>query len=140
MLTASGDGIWKPIRIGVFYEDLKDPSRYCTEVGQVRPNFEGKYVTCKDEDILTQEKIDILINKMIPQAVQLHADRLMVHPLKGIPPHPPMTGSSCGSFTVPQSHYTDGVQTVDYVLYVAAGPMGNDDIDSGTAAWAVACL
>ncbi|RNF16164.1 surface protease GP63 [Trypanosoma conorhini] len=123
---------WAPIRIVVSMEDLKDPSKYCGSKTEQRPNFEGLYQQCFSETILTADKNKTLVNEVIPVAVQLHAERLLVQRTKGELSVPQFVqGGNCQYFTVPQSHHTVGVSDADVVLYVAAG--------SGSTSWAVPC-
>lgn len=130
---------WSPIRIAVFTPDLEDESRYCTALGQYRPDNYGNSVECtSNADILTDKKKDVLINFLLPQAVKAHASRLMVHPVASDSTIVvnSMSGRYCGSFTVPEAHKTDGVADADYVVYVSAGPTSTP---TGFIAWALAC-
>ncbi|ESS55029.1 surface protease GP63 [Trypanosoma cruzi Dm28c] len=132
-LTAS-DPEWAPIRFQVFTEDLKDPSRYCTAEGQIRPDFTGGTVECKREDILTKEKKSIILNSLIPRALKMHTDRLLVKPLTGYLIVPGYSSGACAQFTIPSSHHTEGVTGADMYLYVSAAP-----ITDSALAWAAAC-
>ncbi|KPA78759.1 putative mitochondrial leishmanolysin-like protein [Leptomonas pyrrhocoris] len=136
---AAAPAAWAPIRIAVFTPDLEDDSRYCTAVGQLRPDYYGNTVECTSTaDILTQAKKDVLIHSLLPQAVQAHASRLMVHPVaKGTAiVVNAMGGRYCGSFTVPAAHKTAGVADADFVVYVAAGPTSTAQ---SVIAWALTC-
>ncbi|CCW72240.1 unnamed protein product [Phytomonas sp. Hart1] len=113
---------WEPIRISVFTEDLDDSSRYCTQPGEMKPNFKGSMIKCNPDNILTDEKKQLIRKQIIPNAVQMHRDRLLVQPLRHNIRVGHLTGSLCPYFTVPQSHHTTGVPDTDFVLYVAAGP------------------
>ncbi|EAO00007.1 putative surface protease GP63 [Trypanosoma cruzi] len=133
-MTASAPD-WAPIRFQFFTEDLNDPSRYCTAEGQIRPDFTGKTVECKSEDILTEEKKSIILNSLLPRALKMHTDRLLVEPLTVNVTVPKFHLGLCAQFTIPSSHHTEGVFGADMYLYVSAGP-----IKDSTLAWALACL
>ncbi|AAZ12930.1 major surface protease gp63, putative [Trypanosoma brucei brucei TREU927] len=133
--TGSVDPEWQHIRIVVFAEDMKDRSRYCTSAGQERPTFFGETATCSQEDILTAAKRDIAVTKLLPSAVQMHMDRLLVDPITEPLVFPPFDGSVCSEFKVPSSHFSEGVPDADMVMYAAAGPT-----PEGVAAWATGCI
>ncbi|KAK7199251.1 major surface protease gp63 [Novymonas esmeraldas] len=127
---------WQPIRIAVFTGDVADSSRYCTAAGQIRPNFRGENVVCGAEDILTSSKKQILMDLLIPLAVQLHTERLSVQRESGNIVVAPSIRRDvlCGQFNIPASHMTTGVANADFLLYVAAGPTSGNNI-----AWASTC-
>ncbi|RNC43517.1 GP63 group I member a protein [Trypanosoma cruzi] len=133
-LTAS-DPDWAPIRFQFFTEDLNDPSRYCTAEGQIRPDFTGGTVECKEEDILTEEKKSIILNSLVPRALKMHTDRLLVETLTGRVIVPRYSSGVCAQFTIPSSHHTVGVTGADMYLYVSAVP-----IKASALAWATTCL
>ncbi|EAN87821.1 putative surface protease GP63 [Trypanosoma cruzi] len=132
-MTAS-DPEWAPIRFQVFTEDLNDPSKYCTAEGQIRPDFTGGTVECKEKDILTEEKKSIILKSLIPRALKMHTDRLLVEPLTGRVIVPTFYFGICAQFTIPSSHHTEGVSGADMYLYVSAAP-----ITVSTLAWANFC-
>ncbi|CCW72155.1 unnamed protein product [Phytomonas sp. Hart1] len=125
---------WEPIRISVFTKDLDDSSRYCTQPGEMKPNFTGSIIECNTKNVLTDKKKRILREVIIPNAVRMHKDRLLVQPLRDNIRVEHFTGDICSQFTVPQSHHTTGVPDTDFVLYVAAGPTV-----LGLVAWAFMC-
>ncbi|RNF15776.1 GP63 group I member a protein [Trypanosoma conorhini] len=131
--TASVKG-WAPIRIMVFTEDLSNPSKYCIAAGESRPDFTGGTLVCENYDIFTPEKRSILVNKVIPQAIKMHMDRLLVEPLENGIVIPIYTFGICSEFTVPSSHHTTGVFGADMYLYAATGPSGGSVL-----AWALTC-
>ncbi|RNE96478.1 surface protease GP63 [Trypanosoma rangeli] len=85
--TKEDEGDWKPIRIRVFMEDLKNDSRrrggkrYCENAGEDYTNYLGHKVTCKSEHVLTKQKKELYEKTIIPEAVKLHAERLLVKPM-----------------------------------------------------------
>lgn len=137
--SSGSDATWKPIRIAVFTPDLDDDSRYCTAVGQMRPDFYGNTIQCAaTADILTDAKKSVLMNFVLPEAVKAHTSRLMVRPLASDTTIAvtSMSGKYCGSFTVPAAHRTTGVADADFVVYVAAGPTSTP---TSFIAWALTC-
>ncbi|KAK7199304.1 major surface protease gp63 [Novymonas esmeraldas] len=134
VITAPPD--WTPIRVAVFAYDIADSSRYCTEVGQLRPDFDGNTVICEADDVLTDSKKQMLLEFLIPSAVRLHEERLSVQRERGnivvdrlIDQDP-----ECRDFSIPDSHKREGVANADFLLYVAAGPTVGT-----TTAWAWTC-
>ncbi|KAK7199217.1 major surface protease gp63 [Novymonas esmeraldas] len=127
---------WTPIRVAVFAHDIDDSSRYCTEAGQRRPDFDGNTVICGPDDVLTDTKKQTLLEFLIPSAVRLHEERLSVQRERGniVVDRLTFEDSSCRYFSVPASHRREGVADADFVLYVAAGPAVGI-----TTAWASTC-
>ncbi|CAG9570023.1 GP63_-_leishmanolysin [Leishmania major strain Friedlin] len=125
---------WGALRIAVSTEDLTDPAYHCARVGQHVKDHAGAIVTCTAEDILTNEKRDILVKHLIPQAVQLHTERLKVQQVQGKWKVTDMVGDICGDFKVPQAHITEGFSNTDFVMYVASVPS-----EEGVLAWATTC-
>ncbi|KAK7199506.1 major surface protease gp63 [Novymonas esmeraldas] len=134
VITAPPD--WTPIRIAVFTNDIADSSRYCTEAGQLRPDFSGDIVICRPDDVLTDSKKQMLLELLIPPAVWLHEERLSVQRERGniFVDRLIYEDPECREFSIPASHMKEGVANADFLLYVAAGPTVGT-----TAAWAVTC-
>ncbi|KEG05606.1 surface protease GP63, partial [Trypanosoma grayi] len=132
--SSSVTSTYMPIRIKVFLLDsVKRPG--CKNVGDTYLNVLGKGVSCTKEDIMSQEKWDILNHTIIPEAVKLHADRLNVKPLdKSIVMPNYSDNTICGRLEIPEEHKTKGVKDADMVLYATAAP-----IVDGTFAWATMC-
>nr|AAB61265.1 MSP-A3 surface protease homolog [Trypanosoma brucei rhodesiense] len=131
IVTSSTAG-WQPIRFKVFDFDIKDPEKYCGREGEYRPNFKGNKLLCTADSVLTPQKKKSLLDAVIPDALKMHSDRLMVQPVQGpITVHRNQT--FCNNFNIPEEHRTTGVSGADMVLYGAAGPMGSP------AAWAGPC-
>ncbi|ESL05568.1 surface protease GP63 [Trypanosoma rangeli SC58] len=130
---------WKPIRIKVFTEDLKNGTpgseRYCEKQWERRPDYLGHNMTCKADDILSEQKKQLYEKTIIPEAVKLHAERLLVRPMAEGVVMREGPGEPCTYFTIPAGHKTDGVPDADMVIYAAAGPF-RDNIP----AWAATCL
>nr|CAJ17011.1 Gp63-3 surface protease homolog, putative [Trypanosoma brucei brucei TREU927] len=130
IVTSSTAG-WEPIRFQVFKLDINDPKKFCERIGETRSDFRGNEHLCKSDSVLTKEK-KTLLDAVIPDALKMHTDRLMVQPLQSpIKVHQEQT--FCKNFNIPKDHYTTGVSGADMVLYGAAGPMGSP------AAWAGPC-
>ncbi|KAK7199485.1 major surface protease gp63 [Novymonas esmeraldas] len=134
VITAPPD--WKPIRVAVFTYDIEDSSRYCTEAGQRRPDFDGQTVICGPDDVLTDTKKQTLLEFLIPSAVRLHEERLSVQRERDniVVDQDIYEDPECRDFSIPALHMEEGVADADFVLYVAAGPTVDD-----TIAWAVTC-
>ncbi|EAN79739.1 Gp63-1 surface protease homolog, putative [Trypanosoma brucei brucei TREU927] len=130
-IATSSTAGWHPIRVQVFDFDIKNRNKYCEKEGQVRSNFRDAYYECTTASVLTKEK-KALLAVVIPDALKMHTDRLMVQPV-----HDPIKvyekQTFCNNFSIPRDHYTTGVSGADMVLYGAAGPMGSP------AAWAGPC-
>ncbi|RNE96538.1 leishmanolysin [Trypanosoma rangeli] len=134
VLTASVAD-WAPLRFKVFSEDMNNASRYCTAAGELSLDLEGGIHACQQQDVLTAKKKSIILNQMLPRAIQLHMDRLHVQPEKRPVIVPNFSSETlCSNFEIPSSHHTRGVPGADMVLYAAAAP-----IQGTTIAWAVGC-
>ncbi|KAK7199104.1 major surface protease gp63 [Novymonas esmeraldas] len=127
---------WTPIRVAVFTYDIDDSSRYCTEAGQLRPDFDGDTVICGPDDVLTDTKKQTLLEFLIPSAVRMHEERLSVQRERGniVVDRSTYEDPDCRHFSIPAVHMREGVSDADFVLYVAAGPTPNN-----TVAWAMTC-
>jgi hypothetical protein len=126
--------IANPLRVKVSHLDLWNSSSYCTQIGDVRPDFRGNRVSCSaSSEILTTEKRTLLMDEMVPVAMWMHTSRIGVRT--------PVVGTlqvkgegSCRLFGIPDSWKTDGVADADLVVFVSAAKTA-----SGTVAWATAC-
>ncbi|CAJ1986727.1 GP63 - leishmanolysin [Leishmania donovani] len=125
---------WGALRIAVSTEDLTDPAYHCARVGQRISTRDGRFAICTAEDILTDEKRDILVKYLIPQALQLHTERLKVRQVQDKWKVTGMGNEICGHFKVPPAHITDGLSNTDFVMYVASVPSEGDVL-----AWATTC-
>ncbi|RNF07501.1 surface protease GP63 [Trypanosoma rangeli] len=119
-----GKSDWAPIRIAVSTEDLKDADKFCTKENEAKPGFRGKNSSRTKDDVLTSEMIKTIVDEIIPVAVKLHAERLLVQRVKTpfvVLPFAKKQGN-CQYFKVPEAHQkTAGMTGADMVLYVAAG-------------------
>ncbi|RNF09981.1 surface protease GP63, partial [Trypanosoma rangeli] len=125
---------WAPIRIAVSTEDLKDTNKYCTKEGEAKLDFRGNNSSCTEDEVLTSEMIKTLVDEILPVAVGLHAERLLVQRVKTpfvVLPFTEKEGN-CQYFKVPESHQKTGVTDADMVLYVASR--------SNYGTWAVPCM
>ncbi|EKF29576.1 surface protease GP63, putative, partial [Trypanosoma cruzi marinkellei] len=128
--TVIGENGWAPIRINVSTRDLDDKRKYCSSDRSQVKNLLNNYPECQG-DAFSSNMRKILIERVVPAAVKLHADRLLVQPLEGPLVVPQFAeGSVCSRFTVPAEHRSTGVANSDMVLYVAAAPGG---------VWALPC-
>ncbi|RNE95913.1 surface protease GP63, partial [Trypanosoma rangeli] len=122
---------WAPIRIVASMKDLEDKNKHCGLPTGYKSNLRGGTVSCSREDVLTRNGKKEILTSAINVAIKLHADRLLVQPLKAplkVPNFPEK--SICRQFTVPDVHRSEGVKDADMVLYVAAAPGG---------VWALPC-
>ncbi|EKF31021.1 surface protease GP63, putative [Trypanosoma cruzi marinkellei] len=120
--TEDDAGDWAPIRIVVSDKDLRDPSKYCTTMGELRPTFMGYNKECQMHDILTSRTRAELLQNVFPSAIKLHSDRLSVRRMSSpliVPTS--IKESHCKHFTIPEEHHTTGVKDADAVIYLAAG-------------------
>ncbi|RNF00991.1 surface protease GP63, partial [Trypanosoma conorhini] len=139
--AAGGKSIegWAPIRIEVSTKDLEQKSqrgkkRYCEAAGDECINYLGHEVTCTNRDVLSDAKKQLYTTKIIPGAVKLHVERLLVQPVAEKIVVPRNLEEHCRHFTIPTEHKSGGVADADMVLYAAAGPLGHN-----TPAWAATC-
>ncbi|KAF5214177.1 hypothetical protein ECC02_013248 [Trypanosoma cruzi] len=137
--TQDDDSGWEPIRMAVSTEDLERGTnkrkKYCEEGEDECYNALGHRVSCKAEHFLTEEKKQLCTGKILPGAVKLHAERLLVKPTGGTITVPRAVNGPCSHFTVPTRHKSDGVPNADFIIYAAARPSGTDS----RAVWAATC-
>ncbi|EAN88510.1 surface protease GP63, putative [Trypanosoma cruzi] len=133
------DSGWEPIRIKVFTEELKSTNRkkmYCENDGDECENILGEKMTCKKENVLTEAKKQLYTEKILPGAVKLHAERLLVRPASEKVTVPRTIGGLCERFTVPIEHKKNGgVPNFDFIIYAAARPSSTESM----AVWAATC-
>ncbi|ORC85125.1 surface protease GP63 [Trypanosoma theileri] len=127
---------WEPLRINVSYENLKE-DKYCVkEKQELKHILTGQIVQCAIYEVIDEIKKNTITNKILPEAIKLHTDRLLVQRIKTPWKVPDMKEHTvCSHFTSPGDRASHGVQDADFLLYVAAGP--RDDFASAT--WAVTC-
>ncbi|RNE94923.1 surface protease GP63, partial [Trypanosoma rangeli] len=130
--TKEDEGDWKPIRIRAFVVGLNDTSMTCMKAGNVVWAYGGK-TKCEETHVLTDAKRKILEDSLLPRAIKLHTDRLLVKPINGKLIVPSELCLLLKRRHVPKEHMTEGVPDADMVLYVFAGPA------SGAIAWASSC-
>ncbi|ORC85349.1 surface protease GP63 [Trypanosoma theileri] len=126
---------WKAIRIKLVSDHLKK-GQYCSGgVTQINTTLKNN-ITCTDHDVLTPEKEEILVKKILPEAIKLHEERLFVKRLNGPIVVPKFSDENlCSQFTTPTSaDKSTEISDADMVLYVAAEPT-----PEGTFAWAATC-
>ncbi|KAF5218682.1 hypothetical protein ECC02_008387 [Trypanosoma cruzi] len=136
--TQDDNSGWEPIRIKVFTEDLKSTRRkktYCEKVGDECDNLLGEWITCTDEHVLSVEKKKLYTEKILPGAVKLHAERLLVKPTGRNITVPSNLNEPCNHFAVPTEHRRYGVAAADLVIYASAGPSNTES----KAVWAATC-
>ncbi|ORC82020.1 surface protease GP63, partial [Trypanosoma theileri] len=130
---------WELIRIKALTENLDEHLLLCSKVNEtkheekvIRENRFGEddgraehtKVTVEDDKKcgykrLPPEERNELMNEVIPAAIQLHRDRLLVRPVSGKLKVPEFKDEACNFFTVPKEHRDVGVDA-DFALYVIA--------------------
>ncbi|RNC40547.1 surface protease GP63 [Trypanosoma cruzi] len=99
---------------------MDDTRKYCISERYYTMNLLTENCHCED-DVLLSAHGDVLEDEVVPAAVKLHADRLLVQPLEGPLIVPSLTtGSVCSRFTVPAEHRSTGVANSGMAQCVAA--------------------
>ncbi|RNC36428.1 surface protease GP63 [Trypanosoma cruzi] len=100
--TQDDDSGWRPIRMAFYTEDLERGTnkrkKYCEEGEDECHNALGQKVSCKAEHFLTKENKQLHNQKILPGAVKLHAERLLVKPTGGTITVPRAMNGSCSHF------------------------------------------
>ncbi|ORC81347.1 surface protease GP63 [Trypanosoma theileri] len=111
------------IRINTSTLDLVE-GNHCSKVNQPSiKDFKGDDAPCLDQFVLSEEMKKTFLDTILPAAIKLHADRLLVDPVEGPLKVPEFEDDNvCKKFIVPQDHHSKGVENADMVLYVAARP------------------
>ncbi|EKF98110.1 surface protease GP63, putative, partial [Trypanosoma cruzi] len=137
--TQDDDSEWETIRMKVFTEDLvrgTSKRKYCEEGEDECYNALGHKVSCTPEHVLTEAKKQLYTQKIIPGAVKLHAERLLVKHTVDKITVPRSPNEPCDQFTIPTRHKSDGVPDADFIIYAAARPSGTNS----RAVWAATCI
>lgn len=123
---------YQSLRISLSTVDLTDKSKSCFVIGATSPDFQGGTLPCADDaDLFTANKYSILVDRVLPAAVQFLRAALAVVPVtKPIIVSP----SVCDYVTVPAAHSSAGVEGADFLIYVTAGKT-----KSGVIAFATPC-
>ncbi|KAF5218595.1 hypothetical protein ECC02_008450 [Trypanosoma cruzi] len=126
--TQDDDSDWRPIRIAVSTEDLEKKRNkkktFCEKAGETCETVLGEKVDCEARDIFSQEKKQLYTENIIPGAVKLHAERLLVKPTADKITVPRTLNEPCNHFNPPSEHIRDGVPDADFIIYAAARPSG----------------
>ncbi|ORC91773.1 surface protease GP63 [Trypanosoma theileri] len=111
------------IRINTSTLDLTKDN-YCSKGEKSsKPDLNEEDDQCQGQLFLSEEMKKTFLDTILPAAIKLHADRLLVDPVEGPLKVPDFEeGSVCKNFTVPDGHRKEGVENADMVLYVAARP------------------
>ncbi|ORC80780.1 putative surface protease GP63 [Trypanosoma theileri] len=116
---------WEPLRINVSSLDLDDEKKYCRgHLDEHKSYFKGSKLSCRED------KKNTLLNEILPAAINLHSDLLLVKQLETPFKVPDFGKTLCSHFTVPTTHISEGVKDAYMVLYVAAGPSNTPFIDN----------
>ncbi|ORC84928.1 surface protease GP63 [Trypanosoma theileri] len=92
--------------------------------------FKGSTLSCRGDDVLSEDKKNTLLNKILPAAIKLHSDLLLVKQLETPFKVPDFGKTLCSHFTVPPTHTSEGVKDTYMVLYIAVGPSNTPFIDN----------
>ncbi|ORC81755.1 surface protease GP63 [Trypanosoma theileri] len=127
---------WQKIRIKLVTDHLKKGRSCSDKVNGKIETLLKKEFTCTDHDVLTPEKEKILVEEILPEAIKLHEERLLVEPLKGpiVMPKFSKPNALCSQFTIPTDGGSTGISGYDMVLFAAAEPTPEE-----TFAWAATC-
>ncbi|ORC83623.1 putative surface protease GP63 [Trypanosoma theileri] len=125
---------WQPIRIGVYTKRVEDVLKFC-EDGKLPPEYEDEFLETDEvqEEFaelcgvkrgnkkLIAEKKDILLNKVLPKAIKLHADRLNVKQVKESLKieSEDVLPEECEGFGIPEGHKEKGIPDADFVIYAS---------------------
>lgn len=120
-----------PIRFVLRTKALDDPSQFCTvgDKTQQVPDFLGSTVTCSSQDdILTPAKKTILLERLLPAALELLSGALHVATLAT-----PITiaSASCKFYPKDDSDASPGISGADFVVYVSATPISGSTVGIG---------
>ncbi|ORC87128.1 surface protease GP63 [Trypanosoma theileri] len=131
---------WELIRIKALTENLTEHLNLCGKVKEIKQEEKEKREEVNGADYgqaentkvsladdkkcdykrASEEERDNLVNNVIPAAIKLHRDRLLVRPVSGKLKVPEFKDdSNCNFFTVPEKHRTVGFDA-DFALYVIA--------------------
>ncbi|EKF34365.1 surface protease GP63, putative [Trypanosoma cruzi marinkellei] len=122
---------WVPVRIKASTTDPCDSRGHCGFSWSCTANSLGGAFCCGN-GVVSSAHGNAVAEEVVPAAVKLHADRLLVQPLEAPLLVPSFaTGSVCSLFTVPAEHVSVGVANADIVRCVAAAPGG---------VWALPCV
>ncbi|ORC89243.1 putative surface protease GP63, partial [Trypanosoma theileri] len=143
-VAATGEEKWEPLRINVSYENLED-GKYCKDKDDKVMNYwtGNDKVQCREVDLMKTDKKNELIKKILPEAIKLHTDRLLVKRVKT--PLNELTFENkevCSRFAIPKEVDGDKLKVdevklseADFLLYVASGSSGDKD----PASFALTC-
>ncbi|EKF29384.1 surface protease GP63, putative, partial [Trypanosoma cruzi marinkellei] len=132
------DSAWRPIRIEVSTQDLEKQRKkktFCENKGETCDNVFGERIECEAEHVLSAEKKELYSKKILPGAVKLHAERLLVKPTGTNIEVPRTLDSPCDKVTIPTKHRSGGVLGADFIIYAAAGPSSTES----RAVWGATC-
>ncbi|ORC89326.1 putative surface protease GP63 [Trypanosoma theileri] len=132
--TDGKEGDWQPIRIAVYTKRVEDVLNFCGK-NKLPPEYYEEFLDpqeleeefeelCGDDGrkkMMIKEKKDILLDKVLPKAVKLHADRLKVKQVKESLKIESDTVTElpeeCEAFGIPQRHKEKGIPDADFVIY-----------------------
>ncbi|CAD2222186.1 Leishmanolysin, putative [Angomonas deanei] len=131
-LSARDSSRYRPVRIKVGFDQLSDPTKYCTSATQSVTDMYGKPIACTEANILTDEKRKIITEYLFPKATALLATKLNALTLGNLG----VTAEElrgCSYFTA--SGDIAAKTDHDFIMLVSASP-----VPEGVAASALTCV
>ncbi|ORC83663.1 surface protease GP63, partial [Trypanosoma theileri] len=108
---------WMPIRIHVSSEELDRAMRRCSS--GITDSSHRHSPSCRDENVLTPRKRDILLNELLPAAIALHSERLLVVRSRFNLVIMQFISEMCYTYVeLPAAYESVGVVEADFVLFV----------------------
>ncbi|ORC83422.1 putative surface protease GP63, partial [Trypanosoma theileri] len=110
---------WMPIRIHVSSDELDRVMRRCSS-GMTGSSHRHS-PSCRDGSVLTPQKRDILLNELLPAAIALHSERLLVVRSRFNLVIIQFISEMCYTYVeLPAAYESVGVVQADFVLFVLA--------------------
>ncbi|ORC83425.1 surface protease GP63, partial [Trypanosoma theileri] len=110
---------WMPIRIHLSSDELDRVMRRCSSGMTVSSHRHSP--SCRDGNVLTPQKRDILLNELLPAAIALHSERLLVVRSRFNLVIIQFISEMCYTYVeLPAAYESVGVVEADFVLFVLA--------------------
>ncbi|CAD2221138.1 hypothetical protein AGDE_07508 [Angomonas deanei] len=119
-LSARDSSRYRPVRIKVGFDQLNDPTKYCTSASGSVTDMYGRPFDCTEINILTDEKRKIITEYLFPKATALLATKLNALPVGNLG----VTAeelSGCSYFTA--SGDIAAKTDHDFIMLVSASPV-----------------
>ncbi|CAD2215329.1 leishmanolysin [Angomonas deanei] len=132
-LSARDSSDYRPVRIKVGFDQLSDPTKYCTSATQTVTNVHGWPIACTEDNILTDEKRKIITEYLLPKATALLATKLNALPVGNLGVTAEELGG-CSPFYTASGDIAAKTDH-DFIMLVSASPE-----PVGIAASALSCV